>query len=781
MVTTKKHSPHQAGVAAILAMMFLVIFSSLAAAMAIVSQGNLSTADTQLKVNRAMAAAETGMDLTIFRINEVSQGVTTDAGLIYDPGSSNYDPSSVLPSGDVTALWTELKDDLVSVLSSDFQYQSAVFQTVNGKLMIPEIEVSPGGPTFAATLEPHPLVHPDGDLQYNAAFYDREPYASLGISESNPLDATWVRVTVVAYDGPAGNRISRTISMDFKMDKKVRYAIMSKSRIMIGKNVLIDGPVGSRFTETNLANGHPIQMASDFRGLHPDLDAKLDLLLGSIVGGTVDPVTGVAHEDTDGDNRLAVGNFVETGNLDDPSTPDYNEANDFDMDNDGYVDEYDFFLSQFGAYDSATNETRVTAAGLESGGLSVIGASQLVELIDTFGDPTRAGYNDGVIDSRDRYAKLRGELHITADQANWEAGAANGSYRPYLEGPIHPDFQEDPITFESDKVNAFEFGPDDFNVDYFRAIVSGAGNDLDAQALVQAGTNPGGVDPDGPQPLGAEVFESVPYGAAHPYDYYDRPVYENMTFTDVNIPKGTNALFKNCTFVGVTFVETETDIANQADYNYAGMQESSGDAKHPDRFVTLGGVDIYDTKTVANNVRFDSCRFEGAVVSDAPNEFAHVRNKIAFTGQTQFEIENSAYLSSEEKALYKRSAILAPHMSVELGTFVAPSDSNETVNLSGTIVAGVLDMRGQVKINGSIITTFEPISNTGPVLGETSPQFNTTLGYFSAAQGDLEAEVPSNGLGVIQVRFDPTLPMPDGINGPIELAPNYQTYYEGTP
>ena len=65
------------------------------------------------------------------------------------------------------------------------------------------------------------------------------------------------------------------------------------------------------------------------------------------------------------------------------------------------------------------------------------------------------------------------------------------------------------------------------------------------------------------------------------------------------------------------------------------------------------------------------------------------------------------------------------------------------------------------------------------MLGETSPQFNTTLGYFPSSEGDLEAELPTSGLGVIQVRYNPTIPMPDGITGPIELAPNYATYFEG--
>ena len=76
--------------------------------------------------------------------------------------------------------------------------------------------------------------------------------------------------------------------------------------------------------------------------------------------------------------------------------------------------------------------------------------------------------------------------------------------------------------------------------------------------------------------------------------------------------------------------------------------------------------------------------------------------------------------------------------------------------------------------------TFEPVSNTGPVIGETSPQFNTTLGYFSDDDGDLEAdEIPANGLGVIQVIYDETLPLPDGILGPIEILPVMATYMEG--
>ena len=78
------------GAAALLAMMFLVIFGSLAAAMAVVSQGNLHTADTHIKVNRSLAAAETGMRLMIFRLADASSVVLTRSGAIHDPADPDF-------------------------------------------------------------------------------------------------------------------------------------------------------------------------------------------------------------------------------------------------------------------------------------------------------------------------------------------------------------------------------------------------------------------------------------------------------------------------------------------------------------------------------------------------------------------------------------------------------------------------------------------------------------------------------------------------------------------
>jgi len=765
------HKPHarrlrrSRGAAAVLSMMFLVIFGSLAAAMAIVSQGNLHTADTHLKVNRALAASETGLRLMMYRLSEATQAVLTRSGAVWDPAEGTYittlkssdlagDPSGMpvdVLLGKADAIWDEVAATLATSFSGELHNQQEPYIDADDVLHVGPIAIGPNAPSFTATLTPHPIVGED----YDSDYYTRPPYSDMAVSSSNPLDARFVRVSIEAYDGIPGNRVHRSVSMDFQLVKRIEYAVLSRSRVMIGRNVMIEGRVGSTFSETDLINGHPIQIASDFRGLDPDLDTQLDALLGSII-----------EDDQNGDNRLSIHDSTEVSDYADPAA--------FDTDGDGYITEFDFFLTHF---DTSSSPGQITTTELEAS-LDTLDAQQLMALIDTFGSPLRAGYNDGVIDEYDRYAKVRGEIHVAADVAGWEAGAASdtGEYQDYLQGPLVPTHNNNPLTFESSETSKYELNADQFDVSSFRAIAE-AGTDFLVQAASEAANHDSG-DPDSPQPLGNTVLEAVPFEATYPYDYYDRPIYENMTFRNVKIPKGTNALFKNCRFIGVTFIETELDN-DDADYNYAGMQNSSGDQKHPDRYVTVGGTDVYDTKTISNNIRFHNCKFEGGVVTDVPDEYTHARNKVTFTGNSGFEIEESTQLSQAEKMLYKRSSLLAPQYSIEMGTFVSPYDSSEVIQLSGTIVAGLIDMRGQVNIDGQLLTTFEPVSNTGPVLGDTSPQFNTTLGYFSAADGDLETEAPENGLGVIHVRYNKDLPLPDGILGPVEAVPLWGTYFEG--
>ncbi len=747
----RHHRHRQRGVAAILSMMFLVILASLAAAMAIVSQGNIATADSHIRINRALAAAETGMEFIIFRLRQATLRVTTTDGLVDASNAEN--------------LWDQIRDELLFEFSAEEHNDvdesgnpAGEPSVIDGSILhVGPIRLGEGEPKFRVTFTPHPDLENE---DYDAPYYQRPPYDSMDppVSSSNPLDLTWIRVRVEAWDGPQDREIVRSIQMDFRIEKKIRYALLSSSRVMIGRNVMIDGSIGSRFTEVHLENGHPIQMVSDFRGLNSSLDTDLNVLINTL-----------ALNDKNGDNRLNLEHESEVDGIDNPEALDRNS--------DGYIDDYDFFLKHF----DANADTILTPIELDTA--TNVHAAQLLELIDTFGDPTRPGYNDGVIDNDDRYTKIRGEIVLTANQQDWLDGAANDQYQDYLQGPVIAEHDKAPLTFNATDKEIQTFGPGDFDVSSFRSMATG---DLSNQATTQFGAHDP-TDPASPNMDTSGAWrEEVPYGSAHPYDYYDRPVYENMTFENVTIPKGTNALFKNCTFKGVTFVETTTGNAD-ADYNFAGVTEADGTLKFPDLHAVVdlgaGPIAINDTKSISNNVRFDGCTFEGNIVSDTTERYTHIRNKITFTGRTQFKIETSEYLNQSSndhlKQAAQRSTILAPHYSVEMGSFTDPTSTTETVNLSGTIVAGVIDIRGQAKLRGTILTTFEPISFEAPVIGETSPQFNTTLGYFPSGDGDLEAELPSTGVGVIQIVYDPTLALPDGIVGAVDLTPLVASYFEG--
>ena len=58
------------------------------------------------------------------------------------------------------------------------------------------------------------------------------------------------------------------------------------------------------------------------------------------------------------------------------------------------------------------------------------------------------------------------------------------------------------------------------------------------------------------------VTEKTPFGSTSYQATYRRPVFKNMTFSNCLIQKGMNALFDNCTFEGVTFVDMTTNITN---------------------------------------------------------------------------------------------------------------------------------------------------------------------------------------------------------------------------
>lgn len=192
----------------------------------------------------------------------------------------------------------------------------------------------------------------------------------------------------------------------------------------------------------------------------------------------------------------------------------------------------------------------------------------------------------------------------------------------------------------------------------------------------------------------------------------DRHVYENQTFTDSLLPSNRNALFRNCTFEGITYI----DCNKSGSTNY-------------------------------NNVRFEDCTFNGAVITDVPEVLKWRENCLYYTGSATFQ--NTAM---------EEATILAPHFNVNLGnTDPLAGDTNE---LTGAIVGGIVDIRGNAQIYGTIISMCDTtqwtsgyVTNIGATLGD----------------GGNETTEPGD-VGVISITPDEDQMLPSGITTPIVIG-----------
>jgi hypothetical protein len=102
----------------------------------------------------------------------------------------------------------------------------------------------------------------------------------------------------------------------------------------------------------------------------------------------------------------------------------------------------------------------------------------------------------------------------------------------------------------------------------------------------------------------------------------DRYKYENKTFRNVVLNSNNNALFKNCTFEEVLYVDCSTS-----------------------------------TSTYYNNVRFENCTFNGVIITNTPSNLNWQANCLYFTGTATFQ----------NKSSIPEATILAPHFNVNLG------------------------------------------------------------------------------------------------------------------
>jgi hypothetical protein len=206
---------------------------------------------------------------------------------------------------------------------------------------------------------------------------------------------------------------------------------------------------------------------------------------------------------------------------------------------------------------------------------------------------------------------------------------------------------------------------------------------------------------------------------------FTRHVYDGEVISNKIVPPNTHALFRNCTFEGVLYV----DCSKNSTYS----------------------------KSYCNNVRFENCTFNGTIITDVPQPFNWRYNCLYFTGEAAFENQSE----------YQEATILAPHFNVNLGN-TNPEQSDNNV-LTGAIVGGIVDVRGNAQIQGTIVSMFDTTAY--------SSGYVTNIG---ATLEDGGSETTEEGdVGIIEITPDPDQMLPSGISSPIVIKPVLNTYSEG--
>ncbi len=843
------------GVVAVISMMFLVLFGSLAAAMAISAKGNMRTASTHVHVMRALGAAETGMAVGAARLAEASSRFIVSSSTVDSSSAAAAWGSSIAAFGAATILpppsgypESSYPFNIAQALAN----QHAADQNIVAAVGISTPVVGNAMSGTAAN-------------DYNAHNWVYTPALSLETSSSSPLcfqityaplaNGTDVRVISTGYDYSYvrdGVPLKRTLTQDFRLVKRVNQAVISPSRIMIGKNVMVTGDVGSTFTAVTATNGDPVVMKSDFYGLDPILDTKLNAFFAA-----------VKAYDVDGDNRLRVNHSGEAAGIPSNSTDydhDGHPDNAFaDATRDGYVDDFDVFMNHFdknhdgkvvlsNALTLGTPAQNLTPEFVRSDGSPIDddlalmidsanpdrnknGVSGFVDTnnngrwdpgevfkdVDTLTLTNRdqvLGFRDGVIDYKDQYAKVAGRLLFRTTAAAWAAGQG-ASYKDRLRGPVRAGVGKSPVNYGMPTTALPDLSASAFDTARTTLASLASGGTFDQQVATQLGVSAAAlatyveahaagstqprflrVDPDAnmdgkPDNWSTAYYEKMPFNSPDFADWYYRPVYENMTFRDVQIPLGRNALFRKCTFIGVTYVKSTTANTHVLWSEYGKMQvDASGkpadypprmiygdnfgetsypsmlpaSAKPPNQMIlmanppldkadltaaqalvtqgynllpdplVIGGLRVTDTKKLSNNLRFHDCLFVGSIVSDSTTNYTHARNKVQFTGATRFSTVNPDYPDDSSKnptaselVEILKSSMMLPSYSVDIGSFNSPQSQN--VQLNGAIVAGVLDVRGNASINGALLLTFKPILGQAPLIDSSGNAIGNPAGF----------------------------------------------------
>jgi Tfp pilus assembly protein PilX len=705
---------------AVITMLYMLLLTTLTLALFYAASYNVQTSENFSSIAKAHAAAESGLRWMDYRFQRAIRP-KTDKGTI----------TTALAD----TLWPSLRDALATDL-----------QNVKGadrKLLI-----------ISKKTDSIEAKNISIDASTGATF-------DVFVRHLGALDGSDSRFIRVSATGRYKNT-SRTVSMDFKMDKAVKFAVVGKVPVQVGRDVIIDGPIGMGIP----GKYPPLFTLSDFTHFDAALKTSVTNFQNYLKGsGVVNGQLIKNHEAYDG--RICVNDKDEYTLA---TAAGYKDTN-----ADGFIDEYDLFVARF----DANKDGKISKAEFTNSATGLLYDANLFTLIDTIGlDATRSGYNDGFIDNRDGYAKVRGGIALATSAKDWNTNlAASGqTVNDQIKGPIATTDPSQPgVLFSATADDIFDLAPLNFeqcSLNFKAKTGAGAGAASVSTTGLPAGIQviisntvitptyhtapPAGV-PAAAVNSGATVTEKTPYGSTTWQAQYARPRYSKVLFRNCQIAKGVNAVFDQCIFEGVTFVDMTRNITNSS----GSVTTNKDDGMTWSKRMKVGTFSNTTALTSANsngftdgnNIRFNDCTFRGPLVGPYATAYSHFTNTWEFTGATLFD-----------NLIDQTATIVAPQVNIEMGSFTT---AGKPSTLVGVVVAGNIDIRGTTNIDGSIVVTGDGAGNT-------------TLGYFGNNDAVTDpGAMPEGGYGAIQLRYNPFRAMPDGIMTNVDLAPQIFSYREG--
>ena len=223
------------------------------------------------------------------------------------------------------------------------------------------------------------------------------------------------------------------------------------------------------------------------------------------------------------------------------------------------------------------------------------------------------------------------------------------------------------------------------------------------------------------------VWEQFPQKATGTWFY--RPQYANKTLSWTYISPDTHARFTNCTFKGITYIDT------------VGTTQGSG-----------------------NNIVFENCTFEGPVVTNVPARFQWQNNSLLFEGDTEFK-------PNEIAPHLDGTTILAPNFNVNIGDFNKQGTTSDS-KITGILVGGIVDIRDNAVIEGTILS----MANLDNIGDSSVFYYGSNLGYWEHDAEESGGEVPMTANIRITPSENTTLPI--GMRRRYSVVMNPGTYSE---